>query len=331
MKRVWNFFKYVLFLGFGLGIFFYKYPPGEFDKLWERLQEANYIYIIPVIIIALLAHYSRALRWKMLIDPLGYNTRPFSAFRSVMIGYFFNTLIPRMGEVSRCAALNRMDKIPVSASLGTVITERIFDLIALGLVVALTILLEFELVGETIIDMLTQKVEGAGGLFSWITLLVALGFALLVFIGLKLLKKIGLYDKILNLIRDFGKGILSVRKLKNPWLFIGHTLFIWLAYFVMCYLSFFTYPETADLGIRAGLVVFTLSTIGFIAPVPGGVGTYQYMFVLALTLYGIDELTMGSVAMIAFMVNTILNLIVGAITLNFSPQKLANNAPETSI
>ena len=321
MKKLINILKYVLFLGAGLGIFFYVYPIEEIEKIWERLKEANYIYVLPVLVIAVAAHYSRALRWKMLIDPLGYTTKPMSTFRAVMIGYYFNTLVPRMGEVSRCAALNRIDKVPVSVSLGTVITERIFDLVALAVIVAMTILLEFDLVGEMILDLITKKAEGAGGLLSWTTVAVLAGAVVVIYLGLKLLKKIGFYERIMNLINEFKNGVISIRKLKHPLAFIGHTVFIWVAYYVMCYLSFLTYPETAELGLSAGLVVFTLSTIGFIAPVPGGVGTYQYMFTMALSLYFIDDLTSGSVAMIAFLVNTVFNLIIGAIALNLSPKK----------
>lgn len=296
------------------------YPIGEIEVIWEKLKEANYIYIIPVVFLSISAHYSRALRWKMLIDPLGYPTKAFSGFRSIMIGYYFNTIVPRMGEVSRCVALNRIDKVPVSASLGTVITERIFDLMSLGAVVGLTVLLEFDLVGDLIIDLFSDKVKGAGGLLSWKVLLVLVGLAVLAYLGILILKKVGLYAKIMKLLAEFKNGVISVRKLKNPLAFIGHTVFIWTSYFAMCYLSFFTLPETSDLGLGAGLVVFTLSTIGFIAPVPGGVGTYQYMFTMALSLYFIDDLAGKAVAMIAFLVNTVLNLVVGAIALFFSPK-----------
>lgn len=320
MKKVVNILKYILFLSLGFGVFFYVYPIGEIEVIWEKLKEANYIYIIPVVFLSISAHYSRALRWKMLIDPLGYPTKAFSGFRSIMIGYYFNTIVPRMGEVSRCVALNRIDKVPVSASLGTVITERIFDLMSLGAVVGLTVLLEFDLVGDLIIDLFSDKVKGAGGLLSWKVLLVLVGLAVLAYLGILILKKVGLYAKIMKLLAEFKNGVISVRKLKNPLAFIGHTVFIWTSYFAMCYLSFFTLPETSDLGLGAGLVVFTLSTIGFIAPVPGGVGTYQYMFTMALSLYFIDDLAGKAVAMIAFLVNTVLNLVVGAIALFFSPK-----------
>ena len=324
MKKVVNILKYILFLSLGFGVFFYVYPLDAIQEIWEKLKEANYIYIIPVVFMSLSAHYSRALRWKMLLDPLGYPTKAFSGFRSIMIGYYFNTIVPRMGEVSRCVALNRIDKVPVSASLGTVITERIFDLMSLAAVVGLTILLEFDLVGDLIIDLFSDKVKGAGGLLSWKVLLALIALLVLAYIGILILKKIGLYAKIIKLLAEFKNGVISVRKLKNPMAFIGHTVFIWASYFAMCYLSFFTLPETSGLGLGAGLVVFTLSTIGFIAPVPGGVGTYQYMFTMALSLYFIDDLAGKAVAMIAFLVNTVLNLVVGAIALFFSPKDNAD-------
>lgn len=317
----------MVFLGMGFGVFFYVYPVSEIENIWEKLKEANYIYILPVIVISLSAHYSRAMRWKMLLDPMGYEIKTFNGFRAIMIGYYFNTIVPRMGEVSRCVALNRIDKVPVSAGLGTVVVERIFDLISLAIVVGLTVLLQFDLVGDLIIDLLSEKVKSAGGLLSWNVLLVLVGLVVLAYLGVLLIKKLGFYDKIVGLLKEFKNGIISVSKLKNPWAFIGHTVFIWVTYFAMCYLSFFTLPETSGLGLGAGLVVFTLSTIGFIAPVPGGVGTYQYMFTMALSLFFIDELAGKAVAMIAFLVNTVLNLLVGAIALFFSP-KGSEDAPK---
>lgn len=328
MKKVLNVLKYVAFLGLGFAVFFYVYPPSEFDDTIEMLKKANYIYVIPVFILALSAHYSRGARWKMLIEPLGYEMKAFSGFRAVMIGYYFNTMVPRLGEVSRCIALNRIERVPVSIGIGTVVTERIFDLIALAIVVAITVLLEFDLVGGYILDLINDKLISSGSLFSLTNLLILLAVVLVTALGVYLIRKMGFLEKILTILGEFKKGFTSVLKLKKPGIFIAHTLFIWLAYYAMCYLSFFTLPSTSELGLSAGLVVFTISTIGFLAPVPGGVGSYQYMFVFGLSLFFIDDETAKAVAMIAFLGNTLLNLVVGAISLWFSPAKINVDASE---
>ena len=328
MKVFISVLKYVIFLGLGLGIFFYVYPLEEIDPLMDKLKSANYWYVLPVVIIAIASHFARAYRWRMLIEPVGHKVKTFSTFRSIMIGYYFNTLVPRMGEVSRCVALNKIEKVPVSTALGTVITERIFDLISLMLIVGITVLAQFDIVGEYILNLFSEKLNGIQSSFSWQTILFIAGFLLLLGLLYFLVKKMGVYDKILNLISEFKKGLFSVKNLKSPLLFIGYTIFIWLGYYFMCYLSFMTVDGTSHLGLSAGLVVFTLSTIGFIAPVPGGVGTYQFMFTLALSFYFIDDLSAKTVAMIAFMGNTLLNLIVGAICLFFSPKKSTDDAPQ---
>lgn len=330
MKGLKNTLKYVVFLGLGLGIFFYVYPIDEIKTIWDKLLDANYLVLIPMAVLALAAHYSRGLRWKMLIEPLGHPVRGFSAFRAVMIGYYFNTLVPRMGEVSRCVALNRIDKVPVSSSLGTVITERIFDLIMLLLVVGAAILVEFDKVGSFIIDAFKAKVEASSGLLSITTILLILAVLAGLFVVYYALKKLGVLDKILGMVNQFKSGLISIRKLENPLAFIGHTVFIWASYLTTCYLVFFAYPETGALGIKEALAVFAMGTIGFIAPVPGGIGTYQIMFALGLSFFLIDETVAKSVAMISFMANTVLNLIIGAIALNFSPKKLEENASETA-
>ncbi|MBI3142154.1 MAG: flippase-like domain-containing protein [Bacteroidetes bacterium] len=328
MQRLAQVAKYLFFMGLGFGVFFYVYPMREIEALLHKLKEINYLYVIPVVAVALSSHYVRGLRWRMLLLPMGYHIKTGSAFRSIMIGYYFNTLVPRLGEVSRCVALQRIEQVPVAKSFGTVITERLSDLLMLLVVVGLTILLEYHLVGEYILELLGNKFSTLGQSLSLSVLLVAIMALALAFTAYYLLRHTRLFAKLMEMLAGFKSGLATVGKLPRPWLFIAQTAYIWLAYYVMCYLAFFTLPETASLGPIAGLVVFTLSTIGFIAPVPGGVGTYQYMFVLALALYHVPDMEAKTVAMVAFLGNTILNLLVGAISLFYNRSNQNNHAPE---
>lgn len=333
MKKFWSYTKYIIFLGAGVALFLYVYPPSEIERIVGQLGNARYGFVLIALGLALISHWSRAIRWKMLIEPLGYQPRVINAFHSIMIGYLMNSVVPRLGEVSRCVSLNRSEKIPVSPLFGTVVVERVIDLLMLVLFILLSIVLQFDVVGTTINELFQDKLQASQSLLSWTSLFVLMGLIAGFFIVRKLARKIKLFEKLFDLYREFLKGMRTVLKLKKAWLFFAHTIFIWLLYYLGCYIVFFTLPETSDLSPLVGLSVFTLATIGFIAPVPAGTGPYHYMFREGLRLYGIADDPAGAVALLSHTGNTLLNVLVGAaslvfINLTYKKIKVESDEPE---
>ncbi|MCB0736269.1 MAG: flippase-like domain-containing protein, partial [Bacteroidetes bacterium] len=265
------------------------------------------------VLCAFTAHVSRAVRWNMLIKPLGYKPKVLNSFYAVMFGYSANTLVPRAGEVSRCVLLNRAEGVPVAKLLGTVVAERIFDLIALAIFLVAVVLIEFELMSETLLNLFGQKNEGQP-ILHWYTALVVVGAGIFGYFALRFILRSKFGNKFKELFAGLKEGVKSVLRLQKAWLFIVHTILIWVMYFFMAYLCFFAVPETAHLGLKAGLTTFVLASVGFIAPVPGGTGTYQYMFILAVGLYGVGKEDAGTTANIAFSANTLFNLFVGGLS-----------------
>jgi uncharacterized protein (TIRG00374 family) len=229
-------------------------------------------------IIAFMSHFIRAFRWNYLLKPLGYKTNLLNATCHVIIGYFANYGIPRMGEISRCTLASRYDKVPFEVGLGTVITERIVDMLLLFVIFILTLLVQFgELIGlanKLIFTPLGEKLSGVGSSPAKIFVLAA---ALIAFVAafLFLRKKLGalLKGKLGGIVKGVADGLGSIRKMQNPMQFVALSLLIWLCYFYSLYACFFALPGTSHLGQKECLTLLLFGTFGVIFS-PGGLGAY---------------------------------------------------------
>lgn len=250
----------------------------EKDKIIEAFRNADYFWIGVSMVIAFSSHLIRAFRWNYLLKPLGYKTSFLNASCHVIIGYFANYGIPRMGEISRCTLATRYDKVPFEVGLGTVITERIVDFILLLVIFVLTLLVQFnELIGlanKLVFNPLGEKLAGVGA--SPVKLIVLI-LVLAAFIGgfLLIRKKISslLKGKFGNIIKGMAEGLGSIRKMDKPLQFIALSLMIWLCYFYSLYVCFFALSGTSHLGQKECLTLLLFGTFGVIFS-PGGLGAY---------------------------------------------------------
>ncbi|MEX0966971.1 MAG: lysylphosphatidylglycerol synthase transmembrane domain-containing protein [Bacteroidia bacterium] len=297
MKKFYSAAKYLFLLGIGIFILWLVFKGVDPDAIADGFAHANYIWVAIALSAGMLSHVSRTLRWNMLIAPLGFRPRFISAFAAIMLGYLANLALPRMGEVTRCIVLNRTDNIPVNKLFGTVIVERIIDLISLLLIVAFTFIMEFDRLKNFLSEQIGGSVQEKGDSFS--TLLSPLNISIVVFVigaGLFLLYMIlrmknppAFIIKIRSLFEGFVSGLKTIRAMENNWLFILHTVFIWIMYFLMSYLCFFALDATDHLDLLAGLSVLAIGSLGFILPVQGGIGTFHWAVREALAIYDIDK------------------------------------------
>lgn len=264
----------------------------EISTLLKTLREANYFWVLLAMFMGVLSHLSRAMRWRQLIAGAGEQTTLRSTFLGVMSGYLMNFIVPRMGEVSRCAVVNQREDIPIDKLIGTVITERLFDLITLGLISLGIYLYQFDLINDFLSNVLPgdpcnltgNVAEDSGNIGTIITIVVLAG--ILAFVAYKLFQKPAeITQKIREFIKNSWAGVMSITKLKNPLVFIFHTLFIWGMYFITAYFIFFALDATQHLGVFAGLFVLLVGTLAIVIPVPGGLGTYHTMVMLGLTMF----------------------------------------------
>jgi len=264
--------------------------------------------------VAMVSHVVRAQRWRMLMEPAGYRVKLGSSFYSLMVGYLINLVIPRGGEVSRCYNLYKLEKTPVDMSFGTVVVERIVDLICLVILICISFLLE----SKKLIAFLDTLPISASGLSSRVWLLYALGAVVLVAFGFwQLFKK---NERLRNFIRKtwsgFRSGFLSVFRLNNKPLFLFYSLLIWVLYFLMSYAVIKAFPSTSGLGINAVLSLFAIGAIAMAAPLPGGTGSYHVLVPQGLIfLYHVEQSDAVAFTFIFHGWQTLIMIVGGAISL----------------
>ena len=313
-----NIVKYVLSLTVAGGLMWYVFKDMDLAAMWAKFENANHWWLILVVIFTIVAGVSRAARWSMLLEPVGYKPSVFNATLAVFTGYFANQLIPRAGEVTRCGTLNRLERVPVNVSFGTVVAERIFDVVALLLLIGLAFVLEFGRLSNFFIDLFGEKLGGVST-----NLLAGIAIAGLVLVAgawwyyrknVATLRKNALFVKIEGFVLGLLDGLLSVRKLRNPWLFVFHTVLIWSMYMLSSYVCFFVLPESSHLTLLAGLTVLVMSGLGMSAPVQGGIGPYHILVSSALVLYGLSKENGLALATYIHGTQLLLMLILGGIS-----------------
>jgi len=321
-KKILNTLKYLLFFLAGVALFLWVYKDVNLKDLRSELGRLNYWWLALSFFLGLFSHISRAYRWNMLIEPLGYKPRPLNSFLAVMTMYFVNLLVPRAGEVFRCTVLSKYEQIPLTSLVGTVFTERVTDLITLALV-ATVILLSQVGVFETFLANNPGVSEKIGQMTSnpYVYLFVGLCIAAIAafFLFRNSFRKFRFAGKIYRLLHSFAEGIKTIIHLKSIWAYIGHTAFIYLMWLVMLYVVFFSYPPTSHLTLGTGMVAFVMGGLAMIAPVQGGIGAWHFMVYQTLFIYGIPMESAKIFALIAWTTTNLALTLVGLIALLLLP------------
>lgn len=319
--KIKNILKYALFLGIGVGLFYLAFRNTEFEKLADDFRKANYSYIIISMTMGYLAFVSRGMRWVLLLEPLGKKPNTWNAINSVTIGYLANLLVPRAGELARCTALYQSDDIPVNRLFGTVILERVVDMIMLLSLLLLTFILEFDYLMALYDSAFAGNGESASSEGGGILKYVVLGVGVLGLIVLYLIREKFMHLPIYQKVREFWAGIKeglkSISQLKSKAPFILHTLFIWLMYYLMVYICIYALPATEHLSPSSGLLVMIAAGFGMVVPTPGGIGAYHYLVMLGLGVLGIASSDGVSFATLVHTGQLVMTVISGLIATGF--------------
>jgi uncharacterized protein (TIRG00374 family) len=292
-KKFISFLKLLFFLGLGalcIWIFVKDLTASELSDISVSFKSANYWWLVLTLVLALCSHILRTLRWRMLIRPMGYKPGFFNVFMSLMIGYFANLALPRLGEITRCTVLARYEKVPFQKGLGTVVAERAFDVICFLLLFFINLFIQYDqiryYVNEHIYMPLAGKFSILGkGYFLYGGIALVVVCILLIWLFRKRLKRYKVYQKIAAVIKGFFDGLRSLLRIRQPLLFMAYTLLMWFLYFLMTYICFFSITEMSGLGMAAGFSVLVFGTIGIMI-VQGGVGIYPAIVAETLALYG---------------------------------------------
>ena len=326
-KKILSVLKYIFFLGLGVFLVWWQFSKITSDQIKQfkqLLAYANYWLLIPIIILALLSHISRAVRWKILLEPMGYKPSTTKTFYSIMSGYLLNTFVPRAGEVLKCSLLNRYEKIPMNKLIGSVLVERAFDLACYFIFIVITILMQINQVGTFVKKKFSQMAENNHGLPIWMKLLLVLLVIFLIILFLKWIFKRFAHHRHIISLKGFHiglkEGFNAIARLKKRGWFIFHTIFIWSMYVMEIDLGFSALSATSHLGIVEACSVLSLSTLGMIVS-PGGIGAFPLAVKEVLEIYNIDKLDSLSFGWIIWGVSTAIVIVVGLISFGLSIYK----------
>ncbi|TLV00740.1 lysylphosphatidylglycerol synthase transmembrane domain-containing protein [Dyadobacter luticola] len=318
-----NILRYTISLVLAGGLIWFVFKDIDLTEMLDRFAKSDWRWIAVSCFFLMCAHVTRAWRWGMLMEPLGHKPGLLNSSVSVLTGYFANYIVPRMGEVTRCGTLYRLERIPVNLSFGTVVAERIFDVLVLLVMIGLNFVFEFDRLSTFFTDFFQSKVGNSSGGGSNGLLWVALGFLTVAIpiaiytIGNKekraKLMQNSLVNKIVTFAKGMLEGLLSIRKLKNPGLFILSTIAIWVFYYLVSYVLFFCIPETSTLGPLAGLTLLVVGAIGMTAPTQGGIGAYHLLVGNVMVLYGLSHNDGITLATFIHGTQMIFMLVIGAL------------------
>ena len=323
-----NIIRFSVFLAIGLffiWLFMRNLTPEQTNEIFLSFKIAKYSWLILAFGMGILSHIFRTLRWKILMEPLGYHPSTKNVFMAVMIGYLANLALPRLGEVSRCGILTRYEKIPFNKSFGTVITERAIDMLTFLLIFFLMIFTQSCRIKSYIEQKIYAPLENKFN-FELIgqhyLLYLIIGFVIAGIIAVILVhrkfKHSKLYQKFYNLFLGLMEGIKSLTRIKKPLLFVAYTLGIWVMYLLMAYVVFFSLPETAMLGLDAGLAVLIFGSVGIMV-VQGGIGIYPAIVAETLFLWDVPETKGYAMGWLIWASQTLMIIIAGIFSLILLP------------
>lgn len=243
----------------------------DFKVIQKSLAKANYLWVAFAAVFALLAYWFRAIRWNLLLEPMGHKISSSNALWSLSFGYLMNLTIPRSGELARATALYGVEKVPVDKSFGTIILERVVDLICMLGFLGLTLIFKY--------DAILSFYENSGVNINPNKILIVLGIlavaGVLFFVFKNKFVNVPVLGKIIGIIDGILLGLTSIFKLKEKAKFIIYTFGIWVSYYFAAYLVCFALPETSDFTFADGFFIIVVGTLGMIIPASGGIGAFN--------------------------------------------------------
>lgn len=303
-------------LPIAIGVFlvlywYYKTAPADRSQIVFYIKEADILWVSLSLLLGLLGHISRAIRWNYLLEPLGYKPKLINNILMIFMAYLANLGVPRTGEILRATALATYEGVPFEKGFGTIVTERVIDLFMLLVVICITLLLQTDI----IITFFENRGLNLNGIFI---LLAAglVGFLVFVLFIKKSNSKIAL--KINTFITGLFAGVFSIFKMKRKWSFLFHTMFIWSCYVGMMWVIKFTVPETVNLSLSEIFVAFVFGAFAM-ATTNGGVGLFPILVSKALALFGIQEVSGDAFGWIMWIAQTLMNIVFGAISFLLLP------------
>ena len=306
----------------GLFFFWLIYKDQDINVLKAAIHHINYFWIFLSLSAGVLSHVLRAIRWQMMVRPYGYRPSFANAFFAVISTYFANLAVPRLGEVTRPTILKKYEGIPFTTSFGTIVLERIIDVLILLILTVILVLTQTSVFVDFIqnnpdIEQKISQIKNSN-LSIIIPVLLLLILLTTYFLWPKI-KKTLIYKKFEHFIEQFLDGIRSVQAMKGKALFLVYTILIWLMYFLLTYFPVFAFKSTEHINILGGLAFFVIGSYGMVAPVQGGIGAWHFMVAGTLVVLGINDQDARVFALIVHAAQTLMIVVLGIISTALLP------------
>ncbi|MBR3545959.1 MAG: flippase-like domain-containing protein [Bacteroidaceae bacterium] len=274
-------------------------------------SEMSWTWMLLSMPFGILAQVFRGLRWRQVLEPMGEKPRVHTCINAIFLSYASSLVVPRVGEILRCGVLKRYEGTNFSQSIGTVVTERVVDVMLILIITLFTILLQIPVFAKFMMstglsfEVLFSRFTATGYLVTFVCLLVLV-------LGMWLLfRRFRLFSKTRDVVSDVTAGILSVRHLRNPLLFLFYSLAIWICYYLHFYLTFFCFDFTENLGAIASLVAFVVGTFAVLVPTPNGAGPWHFAVKTILVLYGVGQTDAAIFVLLVHTLQTFLVALLG--------------------
>jgi uncharacterized protein (TIRG00374 family) len=336
-KKILTALKAIVFLSLGLFLVWFALKdikPEMRGQIRNAFGNASYSWVFLSLVFGVLSHLSRSMRWRIMLETLGHKPKLSNTFFAVMIGYMANYApIPRLGEASRCGILTRYEHIPFTESFGTVIAERLIDVLCLLLVFIITFFVQFDTINVLAHTIILDKIALKFAFVSAHPLICILTVVILVsgiffFVRLRNKNKDGILNKIIHVIAGFWEGLKTVKNIKRPGAFLAHTIFIWLMYYFSLHVCFYALAETSNLGLKEGLPIFALGTLGVVFT-PGGIGAYPLIVAFVMESFLIAKPIAIAFPWIVWSAQFVLIISLGLISLILLP--ILNKEPHGNL
>lgn len=311
-KLINNSLKVGLSIMLGGLILYWMYRDFDFKTVADTLMHGmNWTWMLLSFPFGILAQMFRGWRWHLTLEPIGEKPRTSTSINSIFLSYAVSLIVPRIGEFARCGILRRYDGVSFPKALGTVVMERAIDSALVMLIALLTFAFQLRVFNTffaetgTNLESILSKFSAAGYAVTAVC-----GVAVLI-LAWYLLQRFAIYNKVRTMVRGIWQGIMAVRDVKHPWLFVAFTLGIWASYFLHYYLTFFCFEATSHLGMACALVTFIVGSIAVIVPTPNGAGPWHFAVKTMLILYGVGDVDALNFVLIVHSVQTLLVVVLG--------------------
>jgi len=321
-KTILQILKIAGFLALGILLLFFAFRGIALEELVSTLSKVNFWWIGMSLFFAFISFFSRARRWMLLIEPLGFKPSFSNTYHALMIGYLSNFALPRLGEVTRCVTLGKKEKIPVDSLIGTVIIERVIDLAMLLVILFILLFSWMDKFGDffskqVYLPLQAKLLDAFGGTWQfWLLLAGAfLGIFLLVYFFRKKLRRFAIILKIQEILTGVLEGLKTIYRMERKWEFVIHSVLIWFFYILMTWMVVFALEETSGLTFIDGMFLLVIGGLGMAAPVTAGFGAYHWLVSRGLVfVYDFSLELGGAYAILAHESNSLLTIVMGAVS-----------------